>query len=85
MRIYYATRTGRGSYCHLYGKQRCAHRHKTVVRGVPLDGKGQAPLLLSDKLGAGITTDKSKMNSVISKLGSLQLGKIKKNNVVFDI
>lgn len=76
MRIYYATRTGRGCYCHLYAKGRCAHRRK-ISRG------GYVAPLLSDKLGAGVTS-KPQMNSVISKLGKLSLG-AKKNNIRFDI
>ena len=82
MRIYYATKTGRGHYCGMYGKNRCAHRHKKF-------GIGQAPLLLSDNLGAGVyetkeKIQKPKMDTVISKLGRLSLGP-KKNNIRLDI
>jgi mono/diheme cytochrome c family protein len=79
MRIYYATKTGRGAYCGMYGKGRCARCHKIL-------GKGFAPLIRSDNLGAGVVEyeKKSTLTPVVSKLSKLSLGP-KKNNIRFDI
>jgi hypothetical protein len=81
MRIYYATKTGRGCYCGIYGKKRCVHTTKKY-------GKGQAPLLISEHLGAGqaplLRSDKLGTGAIVSKLSKLSLAP-KKNNIRFDI
>lgn len=87
MRIYYPTKTGRGTCCMMYGRGRAIYTHK---KG------GSVPLLLSaghgSFVGHGLPSEKKieetkpQMNNVIKKLEQLQLKTgTKKKNISFQI